>query len=78
MGVIDKTTYKLSCPQCVIDESASILDYGSSWSGFNWESSAKFSNFETEWSGGGKLELTLISAICKKCGSNVKNFVFIE
>ena len=69
MGVIDKKTYTLKCDKCGKIESARILDKGSGWSGSFWGDSAKFSDFATEWSGGGKIEPSLESAKCIHCGS---------
>ncbi|MGB5234531.1 MAG: hypothetical protein WBN85_05060 [Candidatus Macondimonas sp.] len=63
MGIIDKTTYRLTCPQCGAAETANVLDKGS-----NWQSGATFKRFETSWSGGGSTEPDLISATCKQCG----------
>ena len=69
MGTIDRTDYKLSCPKCNITESATVLDHGSNWNGSWWQSEARFSNFETQWIGGGSKEPELISAKCKHCGA---------
>ena len=68
MGIIDKTTYRLTCPQCGAAETAAVLDKGSNWSGSHWQSGAKFEQFETAWSGGGGTEPDLISATCNQCG----------
>ena len=68
MGIIDKTTYRLACPQCGSGETANVLDKGSNWSGSHWQSRATFERFETSWSGGGSNEPALISATCKQCG----------
>ncbi len=68
MGVIDKTTYKLTCPQCGTSETSSVLDKGSGWGGSSWQEGAYFSMFQTEWSGGGSQEPKLTLAICKTCG----------
>ena len=70
MGFIDKTTYTLSCPNCGVDETASILDKGSNWGGPSWQYGAKFAKFESEWSGGGQQEPELVSASCKSCGTD--------
>jgi transcription elongation factor Elf1 len=69
MGIIDKTTYTLTCPDCGNKELASVLDKGSSWGGSSWQSGASFQSFNTQWSGGGNQEPKLISASCKNCGS---------
>lgn len=69
MGIIDKCTYTLICPQCEISESASVLEKGSGWGGSSWEARASFAKFTTEWQGGGKSEPELLSATCKVCGS---------
>jgi hypothetical protein len=68
VGIIDKTTYRLTCPQCGTVETANVLDKGSNWSGSHWQSGATFERFETSWSGGGSTEPDLISASCKQCG----------
>jgi hypothetical protein len=68
VGIIDKTTYRLTCPQCDAVETANVLDKGSNWSGSHWQSGATFERFETSWSGGGSTEPVLISAKCKQCG----------
>jgi hypothetical protein len=68
VGIIDKTTYRLTCPQCDAVETANVLDKGSNWSGSHWQSCATFERFETSWSGGGSTEPDLISATCKQCG----------
>lgn len=67
MGIIDKTIYRLTCPQCGVSETATVLDKGSSWSGSHWQSGTKFERFDTAWSGGGDTEPNLISATCKQC-----------
>ncbi len=69
MGIIDKTTYRLTCSRCGAHETASVLDKGSSWGGSHWQSSAKFEQFEISWSGGGNTEPVITSAICKRCGT---------
>jgi hypothetical protein len=68
VGIIDKTTHRLTCPQCGASETADVLDKGSNWSGSHWQSGAKFERFETTWSGGGSTEPDLGSATCKQCG----------
>ena len=75
MGTIDKTTYHLKCPECLIEESSSILDKGSNWNGSYWQSNAHFTNFKTEWSGGGNSEPNLRMAYCNIC--NVEPIVKI-
>lgn len=67
MGIIDKTTHRLTCPQCGASETADVLDKGSNWSGSHWQSSAKFERFDTTWSGGGSVEPDLVSATCRLC-----------
>lgn len=68
MGIIDKTTYTLKCISCRSSEAATVFDEGSNWSGSNWQYSAKFNNFNTQWSGGGSTEPKLNVATCKSCG----------
>lgn len=67
MGTIDKTTYRLTCPQCGTTEVGAILDKGSNWNGSHWQSGAEFEHFETSWSGGGSTEPTLNSVTCIGC-----------
>ncbi len=71
MGIIDKTTYKLKCEKCQIEEEGSVLDKGSNWSGSSWQGSTNFKNFETKWNGGGDVQPNLTSASCKVCNSDV-------
>jgi len=68
VGIIDKTTYRLTCPKCGAVEKANVLDKGSNWSGSYWQSGATFERFETSWSGGGSTEPDLTSATCRQCG----------
>lgn len=68
MGIIDKSTCRLTCPHCGASETANVLDKGSNWSGSHWQSGAKFERFETSWFGGGSTEPNLILATCKQCG----------
>ncbi len=70
MGVIDKTVYKLTCPQCDTSETSSVLDRGSGWGGSSWQDGASFSKFKTEWSGGGSQEPRLTLAVCMACGGS--------
>ncbi len=71
MGVIDKTTYTLTCPKCGTKESASVLEKGSGWGG-SWQEGASFLSFKTQWIGGGKQEPKLTSATCGECGAEAK------
>lgn len=41
MGNIDKTTHRLTRPQCGASETANVLDKGSNWSGSHWLSPPK-------------------------------------
>ena len=68
MGVIDKSTYTLTCTKCGATSSASVLDRGSGWGGSSWGDGAAFSGFKTEWVGGGNEEPELKLAACEKCG----------
>ena len=68
MGISDKTTFTLGCPQCDTTEAKPVLDYGSTYSGPKWDSQAKFSKFETVWTGGGHEEPKITSATCRACG----------
>jgi hypothetical protein len=33
MGIIDQTTYTLTCPECGASKSQKVLDKGSNWNG---------------------------------------------
>lgn len=73
MGIIDQTTYTLTCPKCGIYESQKVLDKGSNWSGSWWQSGASFTHFQTTWDGeGGSIEPKLSSATCKSCQSKAQ------
>ena len=67
MGIIDKTTHLLTCPQCGASETANVLDRGSNWIGSHWQRGANFERFETTWSGGGDTGPDLVSATYKQC-----------
>jgi len=67
MEVIDRTIYKLECTHCGANESAELLDSGSTLVG----SQAAFALFHTEWICGGKQKPKLTSADCKACGKSV-------
>ena len=67
MGIIDQTTYTLTCPKCGASESQKVLDKGSNWSGSWWQSGASFTHFQTTWDGeGGSVEPKLSIAIVAK------------
>ena len=73
MGVIDQTTYTLTCPKCGASESQKVLDKGSNWSGSWWQSGARFTHFQTTWDGeGGSVEPKLSIATCKSCQSKAQ------
>lgn len=73
MGVIDKTTYELTCHSCQQTEKGAVLDRGSGWSGSNWGEGAVFQHFETQWEGaGGSTEPQLVTAICKQCKTDAQ------
>lgn len=65
---IDKKNFNLSCPKCGVHEQASITDGGSGWSGSHWGSAAVLKSFFADWYGGGKVEPTILQAICNACG----------
>lgn len=67
MGIIDKTTYTLKCPQCGRTGTATTRDKGSGWSGSSWGSFSIAEGFELESTGGGKVEPTIVSATCTRC-----------
>ncbi len=71
MGVIDKTEYRLTCPQCDTSETSKVLEKGSEYGG-SWQDGTSFKHFTTEWSGGGSQEPRLTLAICKACGGSAK------
>lgn len=73
MGIIDQTTYTLTCPKCGASESQKVLDKGSNWSGSWWQSGANFTHFQTTWdSEGGSVEPKLSIATCKSCKSKAQ------
>lgn len=77
MGVIDKTTYELTCPNCKQTEKASVLDRGSGWGGSNWGGGAVFDYFETQWEGaGGSAEPKLLAAFCKQCKTEAQVSIY--
>jgi len=67
MGIIDQTVYTLECGNCGTQETAKILDKGSSWGGSHWQSGTDFYNFNSTWEGGVDREPKLIEISCKKC-----------
>jgi len=69
MGYIDQTEYRLSCTSCNTSETSKVLEKGSAY-GSSWREGTTFSQFETEWSGGGSQEPKLTLAVCKVCGRN--------
>lgn len=73
MGIIDQTTYTLTCSRCGATESQKVLDKGSNWNGSWWQSGATFMHFQATWEGeGGSTEPKLSSAICKNCQSRAQ------
>lgn len=69
MGIIDKSHHTLTCIQCDKEETQTILDKGSGWSGSHWQQGASYQHFNVDWSnGGGKEEPDLLEASCKNCG----------
>ena len=68
MGILDKTTHKLTCPQCGMSEVATVLDRGSEWSGPCWQEGPAMQQFHVKWHGSDKTEPTITTATCKKCG----------
>lgn len=68
MAIIDSTIHSLTCNNCKILESVTILDKGSNYGGSHWQSGKNFINFNSQWSNSsGRIEPSLISATCKKC-----------
>lgn len=73
MGIIDQTTYTLTCPKCGDSEFQKVLDKGSNWRGSRWQSGASFMHFQTAWDGdGGSVEAKLSIATCKSCKSKAQ------
>lgn len=73
MAIIDSTIHSLTCNNCKVLESVTILDKGSSYGGSHWQSGKDFVSFNSEWSSSnGHIEPILISATCKKCEMPVK------
>ncbi len=69
MGIIDKTTYVLTCKECHKKESSVLLDKGSNWGGSSWQDRANFEYFIVDWKGGGIHEPEIQSAKCLACNS---------
>ncbi|EIJ6618208.1 hypothetical protein LJK89_004675 [Vibrio parahaemolyticus] len=67
MSIIDKAVHKLTCVNCNVEETVSILDQGNQYHGSSWQTGAKFKNFQTKWKGGEKVEPELIEAFCIVC-----------
>lgn len=72
MGLIDETSFTLSCPKCRTSESHKVLDKGSRWGGPHWQSAVAFEHFHVQWKGGGKEEPIIVSASCRSCGTTVQ------
>lgn len=72
MGIIDSTSYTLTCPKCGHTGKTKTLDKGSGWGGSHWGSFSKAEGFALEWTGGGKIEPTITSATCTKCNVAAK------
>jgi hypothetical protein len=69
MGMIDKSTYTLSCENCGTNETNAVLQKGSG-NGGSWQSSASVSKFETLLPGGGTSDPKLDTASYKQCSSS--------
>lgn len=73
IGIIEQTTYTLTCPKCGASKSPKVLDKGSNWNGSCWQSGASFALFQTTWDGeGGSVEHSLSIATCKSCQSKAQ------
>ena len=68
MGVIDKYTVELTCPDCGANEQIYACERGSMWSGGHWGdySESKLFNVKTKMEQHGP-EVT--AASCKECGT---------
>jgi len=67
MGIIDQTTYTLTCPKCLQSEKKKVLDKGSSFGGSSWQKGVDFSGFDVVWAGGGITEPVISNASCRMC-----------
>ncbi len=69
MGIIDSTTFKLSCP-CGPAELQTVVQYGSNYGAGEWKSGKSFDAFDVRWGPGHPVSGPQIaSATCKACGS---------
>ena len=69
MGIIDATTYNLSCT-CGATESQSVVQFGSAYSAGEWQVGKPFKYFLVVWLSG-KIDASpsISSAKCRSCGS---------
>ena len=67
MGIIDKASYKFTCPQCGITETATILDKGNRYSGSDWQSGPSLAHFNISWKRDEYSEPQIESVSCKEC-----------
>ncbi|MDR7068094.1 hypothetical protein J2X02_000911 [Pseudoxanthomonas japonensis] len=69
MGIIDSTTFKLSC-SCRSAELQTVVQYGSNYGAGEWQSGKSFDAFDVRWGPGHSVSGPQIaSAACKACGS---------
>lgn len=69
MGVIDSTTFKLSC-SCGAAEFQTVVQYGSNYGAGEWQSRKSFSDFDVQWGPSHPASgPSITSATCKACGS---------
>jgi hypothetical protein len=70
MGVIDQITHLLTCTKCGASESVTIVQYGSAYSGGNWQPGKPMSQFTVTWGAGDGFTGPCITlATCNTCGS---------
>lgn len=69
MGIIDQTTYTVTCPKCSASESATILQHGSAYGG-SWQSGKPMGKFTVTWDNSGAFAHPGINASkCNACGA---------
>jgi len=69
MGIIDSTTYKITCNNCHIIEDVRVYKKSSNNGGSCWERKGYLKNFIVSWDGGGDTAPKIVTAFCKLCDS---------
>jgi hypothetical protein len=69
MGIVDKKSYTLKCPNCQKVEKGLVVDKGSTWNGSSWSNRCNFQFFNVQWSDSDSMEPNIVNASCVECGS---------